>query len=692
MILPLLGGAPAVWNTAMVFFQLALLAGYFYVHLLTRHLSSRAQVGVHGAVLALGFVVLPFAVPAGLVPPADTTPIPWLLGILAMGVGLPFLALSATAPLLQFWFTRSGATRGADPYFLYAASNLGSLLSLLAFPFLLEPGLSLRDQTRLWTACYGGLIAIVLLCAWRLSPATPAAITTAARPAWRDRAAWIALAALPSSLLLGVTTHISTDIAAAPLLWVVPLALYLLSFVIAFAGSGLRLGGGLLKLQAGLIVGVGVLMLAAAALQVGSLAAQLTIHLGSFFLTALVCHAELARRRPPAASLTHFYLALAIGGALGGTLNALLAPSLFSGAYEYDIALVAACALRILLPNAPREWRWMDLAAPAILFLFVAGFSLIWRDPASAGIAARALLLLPVALALYGFSPRPARFAVGLAAVLAATPLMRGATDLLHQERSFYGVHRVTLIDHNSKIALVHGQTLHGAQFRDPARRRETLGYYSRFGPAGQAFAARPQAQRIGVIGLGTGAQACLSHPGQNVTFFEIDPTVVRIARDPSWFSYLADCAPNAEIDVGDGRLALVRRVDDRFDILVVDAFSSDAIPMHLLTREAIALYIDRLAPDGVLLLHISNLYLNLPPVVAAAAASLGLAGRIQLYAPDPPAVAQGAGTSHWAVLARGEAALGTLAMDARWLPLPAAPGARIWTDDFSDLIGALLR
>jgi len=692
MVLPLLGGAPAVWNTAMVFFQLVLLAGYGYAHLLARGLRPRAQVLAHGVVLGLGLIALPIAVPHGAEPPADGSPVIWLLGLLALGVGLPFWALSATAPLLQAWFARTGNTRGGDPYFLYAASNLGSLLSLLAFPFALEPGFSLGSQARVWMGGYIALIILAMLCGGSMRSGEITDRVALPRASWRQRGTWIILAALPSSLLLGVTTHISTDVAAAPLLWVVPLALYLLSFVIAFAGGGLRVGAGLLKLQAGLLVGVGILMLAAVALRVGSLATQLLVHLGSFFVTALVCHAELARRRPPVGNLTEFYLYMSIGGAAGGMFNALAAPSLFDGTYEYPLALVGACALRALCPGAPRGWRVLDLAAPLLLGLFVAGFALAWPDTAGGGIGARALLLMPAALALYGFSPRPARFALGLAAMLVATPIVRDATDLLHQERSFFGVHRVVLTESGQRTALFHGQTLHGAQLRDPAARHRPLGYYSSLGPAGQVFAALPQARRIGVVGLGTGALACLARPGQSLTFFEIDPTVARIARDRRWFTFLEDCAPEATIEIADGRLALARRSTDRFDILVVDAFSSDSIPMHLLTREAMALYLDRLTPGGVLLLHISNLYLDLPPVVAAAIADLGASARVQLYGPDAGAHAQGAGASHWAVVAPDGRALAMLDGDARWEPLRAAQGARPWTDDFSDLLGALAR
>lgn len=380
-------------------------------------------------------------------------------------------------------------------------------------------------------------------------------------------------------------------------------------------------------------------MLAAVALQVSSLPTQLGLHLAAFFMTALLGHAELARRRPDVARLTEFYLCMSLGGALGGTVNALAAPVLFSGPYEYELALVAACALRVLMltgagAGVSRGWRASDLWVPAAL--------------------------------------------------------VRDATEWLHQERNFFGAHRVVLTQDGERIALLHRHTMHGMQMRDPARKTEPLGYYSTLGPAGQVFAALTAARAVGVVGLGAGAQACLARPGQSVTFFEIDRVMARIAWDDRWFSYLSRCAPGAEIRIGDGRLALAGWQGPLFDLLVVDAFSSDAIPMHLLTREAVALYLDRLEPHGVLLLHVSNLYLM--PVVAAAVERLGAAGLAQLYVPDAAAAARGAGASHWIVVARDAAALAPLAGDGRWQALRAPAGQRAWTHDFSDLLGTLKR
>ena len=512
MILPLLGGAPSVWNTAMMFFQLVLLAGYGYAHLLTHRVASlRRQVVIHGAVVAVGLAFLPFALGADVTPPTDRSPVLWLVGILAVSVGWPFFALSASAPLLQAWFARAGHKASSDPYFLYAASNAGSLLALLCFPILLEPELTLAGQAATWRAGYVGLLLLLAVTALLLlrgrERAAPAAVATAAA-SWTDRLTWVALAFVPSSLLLGVTTHITTDIASAPLFWVVPFALYLLSFIIVFARP-LNMDWVLMAQGAG-VVAVAVMTILVLAFGLGgTVLLTVGVHLSAFFATALMCHGEMARRRPAASGLTTFYFCMSIGGALGGIFNALLAPALFTSDIEYFLALVAACLLRGLVKRDLRDYRVGDSLYPLLLGLVVAMVVWWFSDNAPFALMGRMLFLLPCALALYWFSERSLRFALGIAVVMGGAFFVRSSVDVLHTERSFFGINKVKLLEEDRKVGLVHGTTIHGTEFTDPKRSSEPLSYYARSGPAGQMFAAGGAWQRAALSGLGTGALAC---------------------------------------------------------------------------------------------------------------------------------------------------------------------------------------
>lgn len=685
MILPLLGGAPAVWATAMMFFQLVLLAGYGYAHLLTRHVPVlRRQAVVHLLVLAGGFAFLPFALEPGLTPPVAGSPVFWLLGLLAAHVGWPFFALSASAPLFQAWFAR--ARTQSDPYFLYAASNAGSLLALLLFPIALEPALTLQGQASAWRYGYAGLLALVALLAaqvWKSRAVTrtiaPAAI------ALRDRLLWVALAFVPSSLLLGVTTYITTDIASAPLFWIVPFALYLASFIIAFARRTPPPSWTLKAQAAGMIAVAALAILLLVFSLGGSILLVVGLHLFAFFATAVLCHCELARRRPPASGLTSFYFCLSIGGALGGVFNALVAPQLFANDYEYYLALVAACALRAALPGSAREVSWRDVAFPAVLAAMVGAVAWHAVDATPFAMLWRGLFLLPVSLALYWFSDRPWRFALGMAAVLGAALLAQNTVDTLASERSFFGINRVKRLE--DRMALVHGTTIHGEEFVDPARWRVPLAYYARSGPVGQMFAASGAHPRAALVGLGTGAMACYRGPGEDWRFFEIDAAVVRLARDTRWFHYLAQC-PGSQVALGDGRL-LLKRQAGRYDLIVIDAFSSDAIPMHLLTREAMALYLSKLNPHGLILFNVSNKYLALGPVLGNVVAAAGAHARREVFYPSEAQLAQGATAAEWMVIAADDRDLAFL-KDPRWKATAPRPGARPWSDDFSDIVSVM--
>lgn len=697
MILPLLGGAPSVWNTAMMFFQLVLLAGYGYAHLLTRRVAGlRWQVAIHGAVVAVGLAFLPFAVAQDLTPPTDGSPIFWLVGLLALSVGWPFFALSASAPLLQAWFARSGHRASNDPYFLYAASNAGSLLALLAFPVLLEPELTLAGQAGAWRYGYGGLLLMLILLGVALLRARSSSLAMKQAPEqsdipWRQRLTWVALAFVPSSLLLGVTTHITTDIASAPLFWVLPFALYLLTFIIAFAWRGRQAQHWILMAQAaGIIAVLATTVLTVAYGLGGSVGAMVSVHVFAFFTTALMCHGELARRRPAPSGLTTFYFCMSIGGALGGIFNALIAPALFSTDLEYYLALVAACALRGLAAGDARSFHWRDALFALLLGLFVVLVVYYATSGPTLVILTRLLFLLICSMTLYWFSHRSNRFALGAAAMLAGILLVENTVDVLHSERSFFGINKILRMDQKGQIALVQGTTMHGAEFIDRARRDEPLTYYAYSGPLGQALAYAGPRPRAVLIGLGTGALACYREPPFDWTFFEIDGAVEKIARDTRFFHYLDDCK-GAKIRLGDGRLLLQKEPDRSYDLIVVDAFSSDAIPTHLMTREALALYLRKLKPKGIILFNLSNKYLRLGPVLSNGVASVGAFGRRQLYYPSDAEAKQGAVGSEWMVIAASESDLGFLSHDKRWELTRAGPDAAPWTDDFSNIFRVIV-
>jgi hypothetical protein len=706
MVLPLLGGAPAVWNTAMVFFQAALLAGYAYAHALSVRVPPRRQVLLHLLVLLLPLAVMPIGVPAGWTPPGQDNPIPWLLTLLALAVGLPFFAVSTSAPLLQRWFALTGHRAAADPYFLYAASNLGSMLALLSYPVLVEPYLRLTAQTWVWAAGYGLLVLLVSACGvlvWRAAGGVPVPVLAGgsdaplaepgdAPPSAARRLRWVLLSAVPSSLMLGVTTYLSTDIAAIPLLWVIPLALYLLTFILVFARRP-PIPHALAVELLPLVMLPLVLVLASRA--TGPLALVLPVHPLALFVLALVCHGELARDRPAARHLTGFYLWMSLGGVVGGAFTALLAPLVFTSVVEYPLAIVLGCLL-VRRPKAVASTRLqqaLDVALPVALGL--AGIGLVrWVEGGDPGTARghMGLVFGLLVLVCFAFSRRPVRFGLGIAAVLVAAAFYRGEEGrLLYAERTFFGINRVTLDDTGRYYYLMHGTTLHGMQSREAARRREPLSYFHRTGPLGQIFAAYrgPHARRsVAVVGLGAGSIGCHAGPGQRWTFYEIDPAVVRIARDARYFTFLRDCVPDAPVVLGDARLRLAGSRPGEYDLLILDAYSSDAPPLHLITQEALRLYLDKLAPGGIVVFNISNRHMDFEPVLGNLARDAGLAAAVQ----DDPAVddveyAEGKRPSQWVVMAREAAHLAPLAGDGRWKVPRVDPTAAVWTDDFSALV-----
>lgn len=698
MALPRLGGAPAVWNSAMLVYQALLLAGYAYAHWLGR-LSGRTQAAIHLVLFALAALMLPIGLDDS-VPPADASPFAWVPWLLLTSIGPLFLIISAQAPLMQRWFTLSG---GGDPYPLYAASNLGSFGGLIAYPLLVEPMLSVEQQSLAWSAGYVLLAFLVAGCALLLPRGSggvhiPLEAKTPA-PGWGQLGRWVLISAIPSGLMLSTTLHLTTDIVAMPLLWVVPLGLYLLSFSIAFA-SGRRAAEFISRIAPLL------LLIAACGVFVDVTFWPLVFAIAavaSLFAVSVALHSRLYDDRPDPAHLTAFYLAMSVGGVVGGLFCALFAPLMFDWTYEHPILMVAAAlalAPQPLFERIARFWSESPHAARVTRFgiLLVFLVSLVGQGtfglPDSREIATGATLVL-VIVGVFAIGNRWLYAAVLGCAMLSIGGWTKFGYSLAEGKmtRSFFGVYSIRDSGKDARL-LVHGTTIHGIQNRGSVERERTpISYYARPSGVGAALSAAPALfgpnARIGIVGLGSGTLACYSRPGQDWTFYEIDPVMVDIARDPRRFTFLSNCLPNARVDVGDARLVLAGKPVSSADILVVDAFSSDAVPMHLLTREAFSTYRSHIAPNGLLLVHISNRYLNLVPVVAAAA-SEGWTARVRAYVPDRDGFRANHSGSIWVALSPDARTIDRLAKAEPaipWEPLPRQPGFAGWTDGFASIL-----
>jgi spermidine synthase/ribose/xylose/arabinose/galactoside ABC-type transport system permease subunit len=757
MVLPLLGGSPAVWNTCLLFFQSLLLGGYLYAHLTSKWLSASVQAILHLALLVTAVFLLPIHVPASWShPPGTALPIGWLLGLLTVSLGLPFLLLSAGAPMMQRWFAGTRHAAAQNPYFLYAASNLGSFAALLAYPFVIEPRMRISEQSVTWLELYYVLLALVGTCAvvalvFRRTVAGRAVVAVegaaeTSRAAsvpddplvqdaggihlkrrgalrgsmrflieenpsvirrflqgrdapileptivpdrhWRLR--WVLLSFAPSSLLIGTTTYLSTDIASVPFLWVIPLALYLLTFVLVFARRPLLPRWLMLHTQ--LVLGL-TLMVGLCVGSVQGIIGPAVLHLTAFFATAMMCHRELADSRPRAEYLTEFYLWMSLGGVLGGVFNVLLAPVLYDSLVEYPFALVVAFGLR---PGLDRTYGTRLDFLRDLLFPLALGTA-IWfvlrlpSPPDEWFPAGSAVFLSAAAAVVLFFWKRPIRLALGAGAMYAATQLAGNAgSNVLMQDRSFFGTYRVRLIAEYH--VLQSGTTTHGGQSRELARRMEPLTYYYTGGPLGDIFAsvAQKPVRRVAMVGLGTGTIACYGRPDEHWTFYEIDPMVAQIARTPRYFSYLRDCAPRTNVVIGDARVSLGLAADGEFDLIVLDAFTSDAIPAHLITREAVALYLRKLNDDGVVAIHISNRYLDLRPVIIALANDAQVSGALGERAPDTEGRGKLYYGSRWMVLTKHRETLDELVKIDGWYRLGTWPESRLWTDDYTDVLAAI--
>jgi len=709
MVLPRLGGAPAVWSIAMVFFQATLLGGYAYAHALTRFARPPVALAIHIAVMVAAVFVLPLAIAQGWGAPPQSGEAFWLLALFAASIGPPFFALSANAPLLQAWFARTDHPMAENPYFLYAASNVGSFLALISYPFLVEPLTRLADQSRVWSAGFCVLILLIAACGAVFVRAARAHSAdeseTLAAPTARNALIWMGLAAVPAGLLVAVTAHISTDIGAVPLLWVVPLALYLVTFVIVFQARPIIPHRIVLLAQPFFLVA----LVATLVLQVAhGILMQIAINLVAFFVIALTCHGELAKRRPPARHLTAFYLWMSAGGMIGGLFAALVAPLIFNWIAEYPllIVLAALCRPGLSFPLGRREWTLIACAAALALYLAAPalgfGFDV---DERTFQIVVGGVLLLAILVELFDWQA-PLAFAGLIAITFMLARLYEPEADRRETVRSFFGVLKITQTADNRFRVLMHGTTIHGAErmadiAAGPGQRTpEPLTYYhanSALTRALEAARARKgEPMRVGVVGLGTGTFVCWAQPGDSWGIYEIDPAVTRITAEEKRFTFLSSCAPQSPIIMGDARLKLAEAPDGAYDFIMVDAFSSDTIPIHLLTREAMATYLAKLAPHGMVVMHVSNRHLELSSVVAGIAQANGLKTRTNPGLADDEHEDDVAYkfTSTIVIAARADEDFGVLGGpdDFAWPVVTAPAGQRVWTDDYSNILGAIVR
>ena len=652
-ILPWFGGTSAVWTVCLVFFQVLLLLGYTYSHLITRHLAPRQQARLHIALLLASLLFLPIIPSVAFKPAADTDAALRILLLLTATIGLPYFLLSTTGPLLQKWVAPRFPEKTV--YRLFALSNFGSLIGLLAFPFAIEPFTTSRTQSLVWSGAYALFVLACALSAWKSSQgaAAPHVVDTSApaadapvgpAPVGRDYAMWLAFSALGSVMLLATTSHITQNIASVPFLWVLPLSLYLLTFVLAFEGRG---GRGwyerwmmfvtllfVVGMAAGLSAGRGVLDVSLA----------VPLYSAGMFVTVFFCNGELALRKPTPRYLTQFYLTISLGGALGGLFVGLVAPRLFPTTFELPLALMALAAMGLVV-----VWNNKYLLGPAL----VASLATAW----------------------YG-----------------SEYLTFLRDDVIYMHRNFYGTLRVREQGTGDLQVrrLLHGVILHGEQSTTAPDRLEPGTYYARTSGVGRAIEARQAAGpvRLGVVGLGVGTLSAYGRAGDTVRFYELDPDVLALAKN--YFSYLPSAPSNLEFVIGDARLSLERELArgqrQGYDVLALDAFSSDSIPVHLITREAIDLYMQHLAPDGILAVHISNRFLDLKPVLANIAQSLGLKARL---VSDSPSGSGSASMTDWVLIARTEAPFAHELLDGA-TPIEPNPSFSLWTDQFNNLLDVL--
>lgn len=761
-LLPVFGGGSSVWTTCMLFYQTLLLLGYLYAHVLLTRFSRTAQMLIHTGLLITALAAgIMFDTPHA-PPEASTFPVPWLIGQLFLVSGLPFFAISSAGPLIQGWFARTGHARAHDPYFLYAASNAGSLIGLLAYPLLFEPGLGLAAQRGYWLVLFGVFIVQAIFAASQTrrpvsetkkqakrrrkaearAAGGDAADAAAEVITWRRRLLWVYLAFIPSSILLGVTTFITTDVVSLPMLWVLPLALYLITMIVAFGSHAKRAVKDFTRPMVILVLGAMVLIMAAELKAEGSMMLIVIVELLLLFAIGVVCHGRLALDRPAATHLTEFYLLMSLGGALGGLFNGILAPLAFNTNLEYPIALVLAVSVlpwsRDLAGMGVAKARRIRLTRRVVLPAIMLGYLVVMAQfgeglsrwmyamltgeemgqvPVNMTLVAM-LIFVPTLLVYLAWKDGLACALTLLLPMIAIQYNLSSDSDVLYRARTFYGLHEVSeqvlydgVTDRLVPIHVIyHGTTIHGIQYMDPDLELQPLGYYHFNGPCGKIMAAlksmRPDGARIGIMGLGSGAISAHGREQDEITFFEIDPEVEKIARDPRLFTFLEKAPADIEVRLGDARKLIEESQangEARFDLLHADAFSSDSIPTHLLTVEAVNLYLERLTDDGMLVLHISNRYLDLGPLVyELAMATTGMRPMILVDNGITPEEEMYRFPSIWMVIfkdpmtgfAIGEAAkspTGNVDEDMAVLyGLDESDRVRIWTDDYSNILSLI--
>ncbi len=719
ILLPLLGGSPAVWQTAMMFYQALLLGGYLYAHTATRYWGTKKQSRLHIVLLLLSCACLPIQLSSVDAFSPTEAPIGFLLVSLLLTIGAPFFILSANAPLLQHWYACHRATESDNPFALYSASNLGSFTALLAYPFAIEWLLPLSTQTALWSGLYAVFTMLLILCVAQINRhfahETPmdsdgdAATEDAASPTPVQKLRWVALAFIPSSLMLGLTTYMTTDIAAAPLLWIIPLALYLATYVLAFHP---RMPGYRFFLSEQPII-ISLLMIGMAT-QLDAVTPFQAIHFIAFFAIAMVCHGQLALCRPQARHLTGFYVWVSVGGACGGVFNALIAPALFTHADEYWLVLVLGCFLRPKTEKAAREKRErvLDLLLPltlaAVLILQYHGAALIERFvpeiidrlqalrtelfmgrpvPESDAITACFIVLAGILLPKY-CQHRPLRFGCAALVIFIAIPFAQSAKKdvIIYTERNFFGIITITERADPPLHFLEHGTTLHGIQSLEEDKRLALTTYYIHVRDIFRRLPDETRLKPVALGGLGAGTLACLGEEQQEFNFFEIDEAVKYIAQNPEFFTYLRDCSTRSTVTIADARIGMQGAADGHYGAIFMDAYSSDALPMHLLTLEALNIYARKLAPGGIIAFNISNRYLRLSQVLANLAQAAGMVA-IERVAASKEANTTAA---HWVVMARHWEDLAPLGYEKDgWRPMKANNDT-LWTDDYSNLLSVL--
>ncbi len=696
LLLPYLGGTPALWNTSMMFFQMLLLLGYAYAHFSVKWLGAKRQACVHFVLLLCAIAWLPVVAKTQLGFESVQYPICWVMVSLFLSVGAPFFVLSANAPLLQYWLSETDHKDAQNPYFLYSASNIGSLLALGGYPFVIEPLLTLVQQTQLWSVVFLVFIVCISGCIWclrgRYVPQAAAVVSEVA-PTAKQKMGWVALAFFPSSLLLGVTTYITLDIASIPLFWVVPLALYLITFILAFARVPMGVDFAL-KAQ---VVLVPITALALAS-RINHATLILLLHLLTFFVLTLGCHGTLARQKPHPKYLTEYFLWVSFGGMLGGVFNALVAPQIFTSLVEYPLVLGLALLARPAPGASSARDKRLDVVVPGIIVALALAFVVASHMGAGAvllpllqheAVLQALAVVLCVGFTLFAVSlaKRPVRFAFSFLALVLLAPLVNGETTLVYAERNFFGVNRVYVRPSDNAMLLMHGTTVHGIQALDPDLRMNLTSYYS---VLADVFGHLSDARRddpVAVLGLGAGTIACLGHAGQAFDFYEIDPAVAAIAGNADYFTYLKDCPPASHVQLGDGRLEIAKMADARYGVMVVDAFSSDSIPVHLLTREALAIYESKLGAGGLLAFNISNRHLNLEPLMLVMAKDANLVAMIKKDA-HPKGVLTT--SSVWVVMAKDAKDFNGLGADSGWAPLEGDAHVAVWTDNYSNILQTL--